>query len=213
MTAEEFPAVRATWTRSAKVYQGLESKLFVTATLHAPEFRRAFPVAFPEIYGQGGELTRRELVDLSGDVESFFTFFVAAFTPVTKWNDFANESSIWRLTLIGSEEIAVGPAAILPIKVDENVRAVYPYIGHFDKCYLVRFPLTDPMSRPVITEKTRGVTLRIASALGVAELVWALQLPEGGAAAVEPPPAREPHGTRDGGAPQETGANGSERAP
>ena len=55
--------VLKTWTRSAKIYQGLDSKMFVTATFHSPEFRRVFALAFPEIYGHGGNITRRELVD------------------------------------------------------------------------------------------------------------------------------------------------------
>jgi hypothetical protein len=191
LTIEDYPSVLATWTRSAKVYDHLENKVFATATFHAPEFRRAFPIAFPEIYGQGGEITRRELVDLTGDVESFFNFFLAVYTPVSKWNDLDKRDSIWRFTLIGSEEVAVGPAQILPIKIDENLRAVYPYVGHFDKCYLVRFPMTDPMKRLVIDAKTTSFKLRIASALGVAEMTWNLELVPG-AEAPKPLPARVP---------------------
>ena len=183
LKAEDYPDVLKTWTRSAKVYAVLEDKLFVTATFHSPEFRRVFPIAFPEIYGQGGEITRRELVDLTGDVESYFNFFLAVYTPVSKWNDLDRKDSIWRLTLISFEDVAVGPSQILSIKIDENLRAVYPYIGHFDKCYLVRFPMTDPMKRLVIGAESKGVKLRIASALGVAELPWELVVVPG----AEPP--------------------------
>ncbi|MBI3179667.1 MAG: hypothetical protein HYZ27_08385 [Deltaproteobacteria bacterium] len=172
--ADDYDDVLAAWTRSDKVYQGLDNKLFVTATYHAPELRRAFAVAFPDIYGHGGTITRRELVDLTEDIERYHNFFIAMYTPDPKWNDLAKPDSIWRLTLVGSGEVAVGPHEVVPIKVDENLRAVYPYIHRFDKCYLVRFPLADPMRNLVIQGSTTGFTLRIASALGVGEMVWRL---------------------------------------
>ena len=55
----------------------------------------------------GGTITRQELVDLTGDVEQSHTFFLCAYTPVYKWNDLDRRDSIWRLTLIGSDDVAV----------------------------------------------------------------------------------------------------------
>ncbi len=172
--AEDYDAVLSAWTRADKVYQGLDNKLFVTATYHAPELRRAFAVAFPDIYGHGGTVTRRELVDLTEDIERFHNFFIAIYTPDPKWNDLAKPDSIWRLTLVGSGEVSVGAHEVIPIKVDENLRAVYPYIHRFDKCYLVRFPLADPMRNLVIGASTTSFSLRVASALGVGEMEWRL---------------------------------------
>ncbi len=169
---DDYAEVLETWTREDKVYQGLETKMFVTATFHTPQFRRAFAVAFPEIYGHGGNITRRELVDLTGDVEQFHNFFMSVYTAEPKWNDLSQSDSIWRLTLIGSEEVSVPPAQVIPIKIDANLTAVYPYITRFDKGYLVRFALADEMQRLVLDGKSNHVTLRIASALGVAELRW-----------------------------------------
>lgn len=175
LAATDYPEVLETWTRSAQFYRGLDNKLFVTATFHAPELRRAFAVAFPEIYGHGGEITRRELVDLTGDVEQYNNFFVAVYTPVSKWNDLAKPDSIWRLTLIGSDSVAVGPKTVMPIKIDANLKVVYPYLGHFDKAYLVRFPLVDAMGRVVVDAKTKSLVFRMASALAEAELRWELE--------------------------------------
>ncbi len=174
LQASDYPGVIDTWTRSDKVYKSLDTKLFVSSTCHAPEFRRAFAMAFPDIYGQGGEITRRELVDLSGDVEQYNNFFVSMHTAKGKWNDLAREDSIWRVTLMGNEGVEVSPAEILSIKIDANLRNVYPYIGDFDKAYLVRFPLTDPMRRLIIDRDATEFTLRIASALGVATMKWEL---------------------------------------
>ena len=168
-----------TWTRHDKVYQVLDNKLFVSATYHAPDFRRAFGIAFPDIYGHGGKITRRELVDMTGGVEQHHNFLVAAYTPYVRWNDFARDDSIWRISLYsksvgdgGMDEAEVAPDDIIPLKVDENLRAVYPYISRFDRIYLVRFPLTDAWQRPLVHAHTQEVVMRIASALGVATLRW-----------------------------------------
>ncbi len=172
LTGDDFPAVLETWTREDKLYDGFDTKLFARATYHAPELRRAFAAAFPAIYGHGGTITRRELADLTGGVEQFHTFFLTAYAPVVKWNDFANSDSIWRLTLTSSNGSTVGTHEISTIKIDENLRTVYGEIGRFDKAYLVRFPLTDPLQNIVIGPETRSFELRIASALGTATLRW-----------------------------------------
>lgn len=172
LEAKDYPEILTTWTSEDKVYSGVENKVFATATFHSSEFRRAFAVAFPELYGRGGEITRTELVDLTGDVEQYYNFFLAVYTPDTKWNDFSNNDSIWRVTLIGSSEVAVDAHEIVPIKTDENLRAVYPYVTRFDKCYLVRFKLTDAMNRMVLDQATSSFSLRLASAIGIAEMKW-----------------------------------------
>jgi hypothetical protein len=174
LTADDYDDIIDTWTRSGKVYRKLDNKLFATATYHAPEFRRAFAVRFPDIYGHGGKITRRELVDLTGGVEQYNNFFLAVHTPDKRWNDLARDDSIWHMTLRGSSGTAVSPADVIPIKMDENLRTVYPYVSRFDKIYLVRFPLTDPLHRVVIDATTEVFTLRIASALGATELDWQL---------------------------------------
>ncbi|MBN1960069.1 MAG: hypothetical protein JW841_03920 [Deltaproteobacteria bacterium] len=178
ITAKDYRTILTRWTRSDRVYRNFDTKIFVTATLHAPEFRRAFALAFPEIYGHGGTITKRELVTLTGDVEQFHNFFIAVYTPDDKWNDLDQADSIWHLSLIGSnDKVAVDPASIEPIKIDANLREVYPYITKFDKAYLVRFPLTDAMHQLVLEPQSTSATLRIASAIGVAELQWKLISP------------------------------------
>jgi hypothetical protein len=170
----DYAAVLETWTRDARLYQGFDDKLFVKATYHAPELRRAFAIAFPDIYGHGGEVTRRELVDLSGDVEQSHTFFLSVYTPNRKWNDLNKADSIWRIELRGEGDVAVSPRETIQVKVDANIKAVYPHIDRFEKAYLVRFPQSDITQAVVVGPDTLQFTLRLASALGVAEMSWQL---------------------------------------
>lgn len=171
LTADDYDDVLESWTRKDEIYDGLEHKLFVSATLHSPEFRRAFALAWPNVYGSGGQVTRRELVELTGEVERSHTFFLSVFTAENKWNDFDSADSIWRMTL-RSGDVEVEPTAIFEIKKDANLTAVYPHIGRFDECYLVRFPMTDHQEKLIITSTSESATLRIASALGTATLDW-----------------------------------------
>lgn len=174
VTAADYAEVLATWTRTDEIYQGLNNKLFVHATFHTPEFRRAFAEAWPDVYGHGGQITRRELVELTGDVEAHHNFFVAVYTPESKWNDLQKEDSIWRLTMTGDGDATVGAAEIIAVKVDENLRVIYPYLTRYDKAYLVRFPLADAQGKLLATPETRHLRIKLASAMGVAELDWAL---------------------------------------
>lgn len=182
-----------TYTRHDKIYKGLDNKLFITATYHAPDFRRAFAIAFPDIYGHGGKITRRELVDMTNGVEQHHNFFIATYTPYVRWNDFSRDDSIWRMSLYsksrndnGLGEAEVAPDEIIPLKVDENLRAVYPYVGRFDKIYLVRFPIRDAWQRPLVDGNTSEVVLRVASALGVGTLRWPMSVQEDGSAVIKP---------------------------
>ena len=170
--AEDYEDVFCTWTRSSQIYQGLDVKMFIDATYHAPEFRRAFAQAFPDVYGHGGDVTRRELVELTDNVEQYHTFFLSVHTPVIKWNDLERDDSIWRLRLTSSNQASVAPSKILPVKIDENLRVVYPHIDRFDQAYLVRFPLSDSQGQAVLAPGIKDFRLRIASALGNAELSW-----------------------------------------
>ena len=175
--ASDYKVILDTWTRQAKIYQHFDSKAFITATFHSPEFRQVFPLAFPDLYGHGGNVTRRELVEHTEDAKQYLNFFVTLYTADSDWNDLAKHDSIWRLNLIGSEEVSVKSKEVLPVKIDANLRAVYPHIGGFDRTYIVRFPRKDPNGNPVIPESSQGFSFRIASALGHTLLTWELTPP------------------------------------
>lgn len=172
ITARDYERVRQRWTRSDRVYRDLQTQLFISATFHTPAFRRAFAVTFSEIYGQGGQVTRQELVTLAEGIEGYLNFFVSMYTPDLKDNDLDKADSIWGLRLSNEVGVAVRPAEIVRVKIDSNIRAVYPNVGEFDRAYIVRFPLADRDGQPVLTETTSSLTLHIASALNKGALVW-----------------------------------------
>lgn len=172
--AKEYRDVLSTWTKSDKIYHFLDNRLFVTATFHSIHFKRAFAAAFPHLYGHGGVLTRKELAEDKNTDEGFLGFLMVTYTPFEKWNDFSASDSIWNMELQTSEGVALHPSQVVPVKIDANIRAVYPHIERFERVYLVHFPVYTPDHTQVLGPETTHFSLVMASALGKAVLRWDL---------------------------------------
>ena len=100
-------------------------------------------------------------------------FFFSAATNDHRWNDFDEDDSIWRVTLTGDGGEPVD-GKVIRIRTTANVRVIYPYISDFARTYAARFPRTDRNGRPVISSASTGFELKFVSALGEAQLRWAL---------------------------------------
>lgn len=173
VSAEDYDRMLDRWTRRDEVFDGLFSIIFVHASFHSPELRRAFLEKFPESYGRGSDEARRlTLADPSA--ESHWEFFLAASTAKPRWNDLAREDSIWRVTL-RADDGPVVDAKVRRIDLNANLRRFYPFISPFALTYGLEFPLTTIEGEPTIGPRTRQLVLRISSALGAAEMTWTLE--------------------------------------
>lgn len=173
ITADDYESVLDAWTRSDKVYDILESKLFVYATFHSPAFRRAFVLRHTAVYGKGAEEAQR-LIVTKPEYEEHLEFFFSAYTPDRAANDFDQEDSIWRVTLRGDDgEPVIGE--VVKITPTSNIRVIYPYITAFSKTYAVRFSRTTEEGAPVLTSATTQFEVRMVSAIGEAVLTWDLE--------------------------------------
>jgi hypothetical protein len=194
--ASDYDDVLQRWTRRDDVYDGLDSKLFVHATFHSPEFRRAFALRHTDVYGPGSEEASRLLLT-SPEAEEQLEFFFSASTSSPPWNDFDRQDSIWRVTLEGDDHERVD-GKVQRLRASANLRVIYPYITDFAKTYAVRFPRTTPSGRPIISNFTERFVLRFSSALGTANLVWNLR-----PSSAPPPAAPEPLPKKSDSSPQE----------
>ena len=174
LTADDYEDVLDAWTQDDKLYDRLDSIMFVFGTFHSPEFRKAFLLAHAEVYGPGSD-TASHLTLTDPEAEHSHEFFLSVSTSRVEWNDLdKNKESIWRVTLVGEgEEVVLG--TVEKIRTTANIRAIYPYVTDFAKTYRVRFPLTTTAGRPILTNKTGQLTMRIASALGACEMTWYLE--------------------------------------
>jgi hypothetical protein len=150
-------------TRSQGIYDLMDTRLFVHATWESPAFVEArvnrygrFRALPPDELRASMEAERQRLADV-------IEFHLAVHANDPRMDDFDRPSSMWRLALVvDGREYA--PKLIERIgRTNTEQRSYYSYMEPFWVGYRVRFPKVD----------TRAMTLKIASAAGKAELVFA----------------------------------------
>ena len=160
------------WTRHAEVYDVLDTRMFVAATLESADFRRAKVERLALFQGLPTSARDAELARELALAEKGYEFFLGVHTPDPKINDFDRGSSIWRVALHTSAG-EVTPTEIVRLgRPDANTRGLYLYLGDFWIGYRIRFPATLPDGRPVLTAEEREASLRLSSAVGKAELLF-----------------------------------------
>lgn len=172
-----YSALLDRWTRSKKIYQGLESRLYIHATYKAPEFRRAYVERYSKSY-QVEEGYRKALMEREEDQAARYNeFFVAAFTPEERWNDLDKKDSVWRLYLDDGSGSRLIPISITKADgSDPLVREFFPYFDPWSYGYIVRFPkYSDTGAEPIPSEKTASMRLTVTGILGKGELEWRLK--------------------------------------
>lgn len=169
------------WTRHAEVYDVLDTRMFVAATLESPDFRRAKVERIATFQNMPNAARDAELSRELAAAEKSYEFFLGVHTPDPKINDFDRPWSIWRVAL-HTESGEVTPTEIVRVgRPDANARGLYLYLGDFWIGYRVRFPVVLPDGRPTVGAGEREVALRLSSAVGKAELLFpaapVMQLP------------------------------------
>jgi hypothetical protein len=162
---------RERFTRSAKLYDGLDDVAFATATYLAPSVREARAVRVAEWQGvPAAERDARVAAEARAGAESE-EFLLAFFTSDRRANDLATGRGTWRISLAIPVEggvVEATPAKVEHVRLDPTIPMLYPYVTDFDQLYLVRFPRyagAAPLAE-------LPFTLRIAGALGRIELRW-----------------------------------------
>ena len=172
LTPDDYDDVLDDWTREDKLYNLLDSLMFVFATFHSPEFRKAFLLRHADVYGPGSEMASH-LTLADPEAEQYHEFFLSISTSRIEWNDLdKNKDSIWSVTLVGTDPQDTVAGTVERIRTTANIRAIYPFVTDYARTYRVRFPLTTVSGKPILSNSTEQITLRIASALGACEMTW-----------------------------------------
>lgn len=158
------------YTGTAQIYGGLDTHLFSGATFQTWPFREARVRRL----GMFKSMTATEIDALLAaertDWEQFHVFEFGAWTQDPKFDDFDRDNSIWRMAMV-IDGVEVLPTDVQRVaRVDQNIRAIYPYMGQFWVAYRMKFPKSRPDGQPVIPAGTDRVLLRVSSTLGQAEM-------------------------------------------
>ncbi|CAM3620808.1 hypothetical protein G4177_25150 [Corallococcus sp. ZKHCc1 1396] len=165
-----YMAVLDRYSDRKEIYDGFDTRIFAGATLQTPAFRDARVRRRALFQSLPPAKVEALLAEEQAEAAKFHEFFMGVHVNDSRYEDFANRNSIWRLALV-TPAGEVTPVEIRRIgRSDLNVRAYYPYTSLFWVGYRVRFPRTFAEGQPVIPEGTDQVMLRVASSLGNAEL-------------------------------------------
>jgi hypothetical protein len=160
------------WTRSRILYSQFETKAHIGATLHSPEFNRAYLEEYARIYQlTGDERKKREALQTAA-LSEFMEFTVYAYVPNRAENDFDRRGSIWSIFLMNDQREKIMPVEVRRIEPVTPVDTeFFPYINpHYGLAYGLRF------SQPQHSGLGNGpLKLVFASVIGKIELEYAGQ--------------------------------------
>ncbi len=164
-------------TRSKKVIDRLESKLFVYATYKSWPLRAAYIEEYASRY-QMDDYQRQKLEEQEKDLdERFNEFFIAVYTPEEKWNDFEHYDSIWKMYMEDEKGNRISPYRINKVDVNSPlIREFYPYLDLWSSGYIIRFPkYMVGGEEPFPGKDAAYFRLIITGVVGSAELEWQLK--------------------------------------
>jgi len=163
--AEAWEAARQRFTRTAQLYDRLETHAIATAVWQAPEVRarRAEQVATWRV--MTAEERRALLATEEAEQARWEEALVFLFTTDPRANDLDARRSVWRVALVGSKGERL-PAEVRSLPVDSELKALYPGIHDYDVVYRIRFGRGQG-------EGAGPFTLRIAGAAGRMDFAFA----------------------------------------
>jgi hypothetical protein len=165
----DWAEARHRFTRSTKVYDRFDDKAFATATYQALPVRLARAARIAEWKRMTVKEREALLAEERAEAEKYDDFLLAFFVGADfAANDLDAPRSVWRVALVVPGEGEALPVQIRQVRQDSDLTGLYPYIGHFDVVYRVRFARwagQKPLAElPFV--------LRIAGALGKVDLDW-----------------------------------------
>ncbi len=173
----DYSEVLGRWTRSTKIYSGFEARLYLSATFKMPAFREAYVEKYVKSYQLDPTYRQAMLERETEQGEKYNEFFIAAFTPVEKWNDFDQKDSVWKLYLEDDSGAKLSPVSIVKLdRTDPVLREFFPYFDLWSDAYVVKFPKYSAAGKePIPSKKTAYVRLVATGVLGNGHLEWKLK--------------------------------------
>lgn len=174
--SSDYFSVLSQWTKGKKVYENLETKLYVYATYKSWQWRNAYIDEYAKRYMLDA-LQKENILAREKEInERFNEFFLSIYTPEIKWNDFDKKDSIWSIYLEDDKGERVSLLEIT--KVDESnplVREFFPHMDLWSFGYIVKFPKYLPTGKePFPSPSSKSMKLTITGAVGKTQLEWRL---------------------------------------
>lgn len=160
------------WSRADKVFEGLESRLYINATYKTEEFRKSYIEHYSKSYELSEEHSRALMEREVEQGQAYNEFFFSAYTPESSLNDFERKDSVWQLYIEDAQGRRAKPLSITALENPEPViREFFPYFDLWSRAYTVRFPKYADSGDEITPEKG-DVKLIVTGVMGKGELKW-----------------------------------------
>ncbi len=115
------------YTRSKKVYSGLETRFIIYSTYLSPQFQRAVLSELYKMYYLDEERKRAHEKYIVEESKGKARFFVALFTPDDRLNDLDREDGHWSVRLVTGDEKSYSPVSVGMVKLsEEEIDRIFP---------------------------------------------------------------------------------------
>lgn len=164
-------------TRSIKIYEGFDARLYLSATYKDAAFREAYINRYAASVQMDDAYKKTLLEREAEEAERTNEFFFSAYTPEERWNDFDQRDSLWRLFLEDNTGKKLTPISVKKIdRSDPLLREMFPYMDLWSQGYIVRFPrYSDTGVDPVPGKASTFLKITVTGILGKGEITWKLK--------------------------------------
>jgi hypothetical protein len=175
----DYERVLGRWTRQAKIFRGIDEQARLGATLESPEFREAYSRHWARVMGLNSADLQALLAGQEAESRTEIDFVLGMLTESPHTNDLESSHSIWRVALLGPDGVERARPIIHRTHPPNATQLVFfPYLGPSWVHYALRFPVADDGGRSQPAAGPGPWTLRVASALGGADLTFLLPAPQ-----------------------------------
>jgi hypothetical protein len=164
------------WTRSAKVYSGIEERLSLVATYRSPAFRDAYRDFYTRSFGLTDKERARLVREDKRADEQYTEFFISVHTSEDEYNNLDVTDSPWKIYLADSTGRRVEPMSVERLVRADPLRSeFFPYVDLWSTAYVLRFPRHVADGEATFPAADAAyIKLVVTSVLGRVEMKWDL---------------------------------------
>lgn len=167
-----FVDAREDWTRDAQVWEDMESRILIDATLKNAHFRAQYVLEYARLFSLTGPQQAALLEAEMADEAKFHVVVASIFVAQRQWERLDPKDGIWDVRLQDDAERWVRPIEVKRLDTDNPIwKRLYPYIDRHDGFYEMRFPRTLDDGSPIATPG-KDLHLIIAGAPAQVKLTW-----------------------------------------
>jgi hypothetical protein len=174
-TDTDYDRALGQWTVKGKIFEGIDEQVRYGGTFLSPEFRAAFVKRRAAVFGLDAAGYQALQAEQEAESRKEIDFAFGMYTESPRANDLESSHSIWRVALLGPEGVErTAPIVKRTHPPNADQLAFFPYLDPAWVFYSIRFPTLDAQGKPLFPIHPGSWTLRVASALGTADLTFQL---------------------------------------